>query len=236
MTVGTPYPVTTAAGLPETELPESLVAQLPASVAGAPWHTRCRVATWLHPVGDAALDAFPEAIRPQCIALVAWALVRYDDTPVGPYSEIAATLIPGEGDGYGHIPFIVVDSLTSIVGGRANWLLPKALASFDWSADGKAVTARSDQPAAPSWTISARITPSGEPVAVSIPNHVQQVSTDGVVRRFDGSLTGSMTAASIVVDGHADGPLAALLVPGRHDGSVMTDCEFDVGPLNAAPI
>jgi hypothetical protein len=227
-----PYTVTAAAGLPETQLPDSLVVQLPDAVAGAPWHTRCRVATWLHPVADAALDAFPDAIRPASIALVAWALVRYEDTPVGPYSEIAATMIPDDGDGYGHIPFIVVDSLPSIVGGRTNWLLPKALARFDWSDDGLTVTASSAQPATPAWSISARITPSGDATALSLPNHVQQVSTEGVVRRFDGSLAGSMTAASIEVAGQADGPLAALFVPGRYDGSVMTDCEFDVGPLD----
>jgi hypothetical protein len=232
VTVGAPYAVTAAAGLPETHLPETLLSQLPDTVAGAPWHTRCQVATWLHPVSDAGLEAFPDAIRPDSVALVAWALVRYADTPVGPYSEIAATLIPGEGDGYGHIPFIVVDSLPSIVGGRTNWLLPKALARFAWSEGGHTVTASSHEPATPAWSISARITPSGNATTLSIPNHVQQVSTDGVVRRFDGTLTGSMTAATIEVEGHADGPLAALFTAGRYDGSIMTDCEFDVGALN----
>jgi hypothetical protein len=67
---------------------------------------------------------------------------------------------------------------------------------------------------------------------MSIPNHVQQADTDGVVREFDGSLSGSMTAATIEVEGFADGPLATLFSPGRFDGTIMSDCEFDVGPLN----
>jgi hypothetical protein len=232
MTTTSTYAVTQAAGLPETVLPYELLAKLPHSVEAAPWRTRCRVVTWMHPVEAAALEAFPDAIRPDRLALVAWALVRYEDTPVGPYSEIAATLIPDGGDGYGHIPFIVVDSLPSIVGGRANWLLPKALARFDWSADETSVIATSEQPELPAWSMTVTFEPAAQTSDLSIPNHVQQVSTEGVVRRFDGTLNGKAAAATVHVDGHADGPLAALLRPGSYDGSILTDCDFIVGPLN----
>jgi Acetoacetate decarboxylase (ADC) len=232
MTTTAPYAVTAAAGLPETALPAELLAMLPGSAAGAPWQTRCEVLTWLHTLDDAALDALPRPIRGAGIALVAWALVRYADTPVGPYSEIAATLIPADGTEYGHIPFIVVDSLPSIVGGRVNWLLPKALARFAWGEDGLSVAVTSDQPATPAWSIEISHSLSGEPTPLSMTNHVQQVSTDGVVRRFDGEVSGSMRAATIEVTGHANGPLALLLRPGTYDGSMMSDCQFDVGPLN----
>jgi hypothetical protein len=233
MTTTAPYAVSDAAGLPETHLPADLLARLPESVAGAPWHTKCRTVTWMHPVGDAALETLPEQIRSAGISIVAWALVRYEDTPVGPYDELAATLLPADGgDGYGHIPFIVVDSLPSIVGGRTNWLLPKALARFAWSDDALAVTATGESPATPEWSISVAIEPSGQAAPLEFPNHVQQVSTTGEVRRFDGSLAGSMQMASVIVDGQADGPLASLLVPGRYDGTVLSDCEFQVGPLN----
>jgi hypothetical protein len=232
MTAALPYTVADAAGLPETQLPERLIAQLPDTVAAAPWHTRdCTVATWLHEVGPEALECFPDPIRPSGVALVAWALVSYGDTPVGPYSEIAATLLPVD-DEYGHIPFIVVDSPASVVGGRVNWLLPKALADFDWSEDRRAVTVSASQPASPAWTISVGVTPTGDPTPLTIPNHCQQVSTAGEARRFDGKLSGQMTSATIVVDGKADGPLSALLTPGTYDGTVLTDCEFEVGPLN----
>jgi hypothetical protein len=228
--ISAPYAVTAAAGLPETVLPDSLVSQLPASVAAAPWHTRCQVVTWYHPAEAATIEAFPDAIRPDGVALVAWALVRYADTPVGPYSEVAATLMPNSGE-YGHIPFIVVDSLPSIVGGRVNWLLPKALARFDWSDDGLSVTATADAPAEPLWRIAVRCSPSGDPTPTTLPSRVAQASTDGVIGRADGEMNGSLTSATIEVDGHADGPLAALLRPGTYDGALMSDCTFEVGPL-----
>jgi hypothetical protein len=232
MTTTAPYAVTAATGLPETDLPDSLIARLPDSAAPAPWQTRCNVVSWLHEPDAAAIETFPAAIRPESVALVAWALVRYEDTPVGPYSEIAVTLIPNGGDGYGHIPFIVVDSLTSIVGGRTNWLLPKALARFEWSGDGTSVTVTSGEPATPAWSIAVSYSCAGDISAITVPNHVEQVSRDGVVRRFDGELSGSMQGGSAYVDGHADGPLAALLKVGSHSATVITNCQFDVGPLN----
>ncbi|MBV9486564.1 MAG: acetoacetate decarboxylase family protein [Frankiaceae bacterium] len=229
-----PYAVTDAVGLPETRLPEDLLTQLPETVAAAPWHTRdCRVMNWLHPVAAEALSCFPEQIRPTGDVIVAWALVEYGDTPVGPYSEIAATLLPTEGDGYGHIPFIVVDSPASVVGGRANWLLPKALARFDWSEGGHSVTVTNEQPEAPAWSITVAVTPTGNTTALTVPNHIQQVSADGDVRRFDGELNGKMQSATFDVAGQADGPLGALLKSGRFDGTILTDCDFLVGPLNS---
>lgn len=74
----------------------------------------------------------------------------------------------------------------------------------------------------------------GAAATVSVPNHLQQVTVDGVVRRFDGELSGSMQAGTVHVDGYADGPLSALLRPGGHNATVMSDCQFDVGPLNSA--
>lgn len=229
-----PYPVTAAVGLPETTLPEQLLELLPPSVAAAPWRTRCRVVTWMHPVDPAALETFPAAIRPEKIASVAWALVRYKETPVGPYDEIAATLLPEDGDGYGHIPFIAVDSFPSIVGGRANWLLPKALARFVWSKDNLSVNVTADAPAKPGWSVTATVLPSGEATRLEIPNLVQQVSTDGEVRRFEGAMSGSMRPASVTINGVAEGPLASLLLPGSYDGTLLADCRFNVGGLNPA--
>lgn len=43
-----------------------------------------------------------------------------------------------------------------------------------------------------------------------------------------------MQAGTVHVDGYADGPLSALLRPGGHNATVMSDCQFDVGPLNSA--
>jgi hypothetical protein len=231
VTTTAPFDVTTAAGLPETVLPESLLARLPAaeSVARAPWTTRCHVTSWLHPVDAAALETFPAAIRPDSLEVVAWALVRYDETPVGPYSELAATLLPD--DGVGHIPFIVVDSLASIVGGRVNWLLPKALADFGWGEDFSTVTVTPVEPATPAWKVSVIVETFGDASDLTIPSQLRQAATDGTAGRCEGAMAGAMRSATVLVDGFADGPLGALLKPGRHDATSQSDCTFSCGPL-----
>jgi hypothetical protein len=230
MTTALPYPITDALGLPETVLPDDLLARLPdaSAVAPAPWQTRCQVTSWLHPVDADALGAIPAPIRPGSVSVVAWALVRYDETPVGPYSELAATLLPD--DGVGHIPFIVVDSLTSIVGGRVNWLLPKALADFTWSEEFTSVSVTPVEPATPAWSADVTVAAAGEPTPLTIPSRLRQVSTGGVVGGCDGSMAGAMRSATVTVEATAAGPLAALLKPGRYDGTVMSDCEFTCGP------
>jgi hypothetical protein len=156
-------------------------------------------------------------------------LVRYDETPVGPYSEIAATLMPD--DGVGHIPFIVVDSLTSIVGGRANWLLPKALAEFAWAEDFSSVAIHPVDPAVPTWSAAVTVEAAGDPVPMTIPSQLRQVSTDGMAGTCVGSMSGAMQSATITVEARTDGPLAALLKSGRYDGTVLADSQFTCGPL-----
>ncbi|HTR69071.1 MAG TPA: acetoacetate decarboxylase family protein [Mycobacteriales bacterium] len=232
MTATAIYPVPSAAGIAETQLPDELLARLPDRVAPAPWHTTdCRVTTWMHELDPAALAAYPEVIRPKSVALVAWALVQYGDTPVGPYSELAATLVGGDSD-YAHIPFIVVDSLASIVGGRANWLLPKALARFVWTDDTLGVSIVNEVPALPAWSARVTITPGPDANRLTVPNHLEQVSTDGAVRRFDGEITGMVRGATIDVDAEAHATLAVLLRSGRYDGTIITDCDFRMGPLH----
>ena len=218
MTTAAPYPVTAAAGLPETQLPPSLVERLPDSAPPAPWRVRCLTVTWLHALDDGQL--------------VAWALVRYDDTPVGPYSELAATLLPSDRDDYGTIPFIVVDSLPSIVGGRANWLLPKALAGFTWSPATHSVTVSAGEPAAPAWTAEITVQPSGDASSLTVPNRLCQATLDGQQRTFTGELTGQYRSAKVTVAAQAEGPLAAFLKSGTYDGGLMSDCDFEVGPLD----
>ena len=137
-------------------------------------------------------------------------------------------------DGTGHIPFIVVDSLPSIVGGRANWLLPKALATFAWSDDELSVEITPEAPATPPWWIEATIEPTGEPTQLEMPNRVQQVSTSGEVGVFDGLMSGTLQPATVTVLGKAEGLLATLLIPGRYDGTLLTDCAFECGPFTPA--
>ncbi len=62
-------------------------------------------------------------------------LIRYTDSPVGPYDELI--LIPGYyqfGDStYYRISQIYVSSIDSVINGRRNWSVPKKLARFQWS-------------------------------------------------------------------------------------------------------
>ena len=79
-------------------------------VPGAPWTCRCEAVVWF-----------------QAPAILG-GLVRYLDTPVGPYNEVfaARAVAPLRGT----VPFMAVDSETSMAGGRGNWNLPKELAGF----------------------------------------------------------------------------------------------------------
>jgi hypothetical protein len=102
------------------------------------WSTRLHAVAWWHRATPAALgDAdYRAALAPVPRSdLTFAAFVRYGETPAGDYHEILATPVvllqapmPA-----GTIPFIAVDSLASIVAGRANRALPKTLARFDRS-------------------------------------------------------------------------------------------------------
>jgi len=72
-------------------------------------------------------------------------IVRYTDTPVGPYDELMLIpgnfSVPGEGLGVGGIPKkalritrIYVSQRTTVYNGRLNWNIPKHLARFEFSA------------------------------------------------------------------------------------------------------
>src|SRR3954469_12082959 len=118
------------AGLPEAALPPDLAARLPATTPAAPWRGRATVITWWHPAAAGALDAVPQPLRARPHrATTLWMLVRYDDTPVGPYREILVSPVMLRKPTAITVPFIAVDSVASVAGGREHWALPKALAT-----------------------------------------------------------------------------------------------------------
>lgn len=62
-------------------------------------------------------------------------LVRYADSPVGPYDELLWLERVKTRQGWRPcVQQIVVSSAASVAGGRRNWAIPKTLARFDWSA------------------------------------------------------------------------------------------------------
>ncbi len=120
---------------PESVLPAALAERLPASTPEAPWHVRVEAVVWWHRAAPAAAAVVPDALADvRSLPLTVGAMVRYLDSPVGPYSEIIGVprlVLQGRMPA-ATVPFIAVDSLASVAGGRAHWALPKVLASFSW--------------------------------------------------------------------------------------------------------
>jgi hypothetical protein len=124
-------------GIAETTLTQEQIAGLPANAPPAPWRARARAVSWWarpdHRARAALSEALPSALgRNVNPLLTIGAMITYDETPVGPYSEVLAIVVLRRGAGvFTHVPFIAVDSRASVVGGRANWALPKTLAVFE---------------------------------------------------------------------------------------------------------
>lgn len=64
-------------------------------------------------------------------------LVRYENSPVGPYDELlwAAAPHPSPAGPRPQVQRIVVSSEDSVRWGRRNWGIPKGLARFEWQED-----------------------------------------------------------------------------------------------------
>jgi hypothetical protein len=123
--------------LPESRLPAGLLSQLPASTPGPPWDCRVRAVVWVQRAPSPLPSSSLYAGRVRALTL--GAVVDYLESPVGPYREVfAGPLLRGTVLPVVHVPFIAVDSLPSVHGGRAHWALPKTTASF--SADGRSAT------------------------------------------------------------------------------------------------
>jgi hypothetical protein len=223
------WPIDAARGLPETVMSPEAMRRLPLSAAPAPWVTRCHVTAWWHRPRRDSADLLPAPLRSNSVVAIAWTLVRYSQTPVGRYDELAAVFVC-RGRQAVHIPFLAVDSAVSVVGGRANWLLPKALATFNWSADG--VTVTSAEPSDPSWRLQVASPRLRWPIPVYSRFGVDQVATtDDGIHRFRARMRGLARYARIAVEGSADGPLAGLLRMGDHRGFVIANARFAAGPL-----
>ncbi len=222
------FPVSAAVGIAETMLPVDLIDRLPATAAPAPWRTHCHITTWWHRPRRGTAELLPAGVRDKKLNAVIWTLVRYQETPVGPYDEIAA-VVSFRGGAPVHIPFISVDSPISIVGGRVNWLLPKSLARFEWTDAGVTITA--DSPADPAWSLRATVRRRGWGLPFVSGFSIQQFGTDDPrPRRFGARMRGLAHPARVTVDGSASGPLAQLLRTGEFRGFDVTHARFNAKP------
>lgn len=213
-----PSPSGDVAGAPESQLAAGDVARLPASTPGPPWRCRLEAVIWWHRAPAAMVaDLPPELGARYGRALVLGALVRYLDTPVGPYEEIigAVQLRPLTI----HIPFIAVDSLASVHGGRTHWALPKALATFSHT-DGQLLAAGTG------WRVAARARPAGPWLPLAGWLCGRQLDAAGRLRRSTTTVLGRTRLGRVTVQVDSDqagkpGSIAGWLRSGRHRGLVL---------------
>jgi hypothetical protein len=201
-------------GLPESRLSDADLARLPAETAPAPWRTRARALVWYqrakHPDFGWGAPTLP-------IAVVAF--VDYEDTPVGPYQEVVTAAAVRRGRRVlGQVPFIAVNSLPSVHGGRAHWALPKTTATFRGGVVDGAVSARGD-----GWSVTAHAARSGPRIPIR-----GSAWQTGPLGDYHVRLRG--TGRPVVVDASAVGAtLTPWLGAGRHVGIAMVG-EMTVGP------
>lgn len=197
----------TVPGLPESRLSPADLARLPAASPAAPWRCRATAVAWLqrarHPAFDWRATTLPMAFV---------VLVDYEDTPVGPYQEVVAAAALRRGRRVlGQVPFIAVDSLPSVHGGRSNWALPKTTATFTGGAGERATTVRGD-----GWSVTARIGRTGP----RLPLRVSSWNT-GPLGDYRVHLRAH--GRPVVVDASAVGTtLTPWLGAGRHLGMRLT--------------
>jgi hypothetical protein len=222
--------LTGVAGVPETEVSAGLLARLPGNEAPAPWDCVCEAVVWFGRGGRAATQALPPALRGSASGLgVVGAVVRYLETPVGPYDEVLGMVGSRTGSRpWGSVAFMSVDSEASLVGGRTNWAMPKTLGAFGGEiGPGKSVTGVGADETR--WRVSATPRPFGPALPVRTTGLARQEFPGGRVGNSPLRASGRMRPALVTVEVESDGPLPTWLRPGRHLGAVVERATFTLG-------
>ncbi|MCA1656985.1 MAG: acetoacetate decarboxylase family protein [Actinobacteria bacterium] len=140
---------------------------------------------------------------------------RYDDSPVGPYRELAVGEPARLGARVGMcITTMAVTSVDSRLAGRVNWGFPKELATLVWLHEGDARVMRWEERG-----IVVRATPSGPTLPVMVPLVALQRRADGLVT-VRGGMRGRGHLARLEVTVPPDDPLAGL--GGTHRGLLVS--------------
>jgi hypothetical protein len=213
-------------GVLESRLTAAAAARLPDAAPPAPWAVRLEAVVWLHPATAAGRE-----LAPPGLPVTVGGLVRYLDTPVGPYSEVLASpvLIADGALPAATVPFIAVDSAASVHGGRENWALPKVFARFEWAAAGFAAQVTGEDAAAP-WGVTVAVRARRRRLPVRLAGRARQPRPGG---RVPIRLSGALRLATVAVE--TSGPtLPAWLPSGRYPGAVF-DGEATIGP-SARPL
>jgi hypothetical protein len=215
--------------VPESRLSEVLRSRLIAGEGGPPapppWSTQASAVLWWHRATPEALAQLPAAMRAlPSLPITVGALVRYRGSPVGSYSEVFASpvLIRRRGTPAVSVPFIAVDSLASVVGGRAGWALPKTLADAVWPPNGAALVAGG------SWSVQVDAVPRGPRIPLRGALPLLQPQPDGSRRCSTVRLRGrvQLGRAEVATTGPS---LPSWLRAGRHRCLAISSGQMEIG-------
>jgi acetoacetate decarboxylase len=212
------------AGIHGTELAPEVVARLPPTAPAAPWRLRGSGLAWVAPATRAAGAALQPGIAGRPLA-VGGMLISYQQTPVGPYDEVIGFVALRRGWApVGHVPFIAVDDAASVVGGRANWALPKALATFSGNPRHEpSMRARHE-----AWEVTARARALGPPLPARARFTLVQAA-DGRELRFGGRARLRTRPALMQVATAGVPELTGWLRCGRYPGLIIERFDVDFG-------
>lgn len=148
---------------------------------------------------------------------------RYEESPVGPYLELAV----GEPARLGARPGVcittmVVDSPDSRIGGRLNWGFPKELGTLHWESEGEARSLVWEER-----KVKVRAVPTGPAVPLLMPMRALQRRADGVVV-VPGRLRGRGRRCRVEVEVVEGDALAGLA--GDHHGLLVSGLHLVVDP------
>jgi len=156
---------------------------------------------------------------------------RYDQSPVGPYLELAVCEPARRGGHVGMcVTTMVVNSVEARRGGRVNWGMPKELGTLDWLVDGDARVL--------SWAergVTLRATPVGPPLPLLLPFRTIQMGSDGAMATT-ARLRGRGRLARVEMATGHDDPLA--WTAGGHPGAIVSSARLVMGEAcrSAAPV
>lgn len=148
---------------------------------------------------------------------------RFDDSPVGPYRELAVAEPARLGARLGMcVTTMAVTSVDARLGGRVNWGFPKELGTLVWLDEGDGRTLRWEER-----DLVVRAVPVGPPLPVLVPMRMLQRRADGLVS-IRAHMRGRGRLARLEVDVPAGDPLEGLV--GRHPGLLVAGMRLVMNP------
>jgi len=215
-------------GVAESALADEDAARVPGASAPAPWATVLDAVVWFHRAVPGAGERLPAALRGRrSLPLTIGALIRYRETPVGPYREVLAspTLLLGPRGPEACVPFIAVDSPASVHGGRENWALPKTLARFDWPEEPRGGFELDAE--GRGWSVHATVHARPRRLPFAATSRNRQVTPAGDEITFASRWRGRARVASVELE--TRGPtLPGWLRSGRHPALVLDGARLQV--------